>query len=153
MNGTPMTHFLANVIAVFHACIVLFVIVVPFLNYQHFLILHIVFCLSLLVHWYGNSNVCSLSMLESKFRGMPYTDSFTHRFVAPMYDVSKTSWSKICYTVTILLLAVSCYKVYHSEKWRVVCTCLNDTRGKLKDEPLKDKVVLYLQCFQEFFSP
>jgi hypothetical protein len=110
MNGT----LLANLIWIFHLLVVLFVIVAPFSNVPIILLLHSVFCLSLLVHWYTNNNICSLSLMESQLRGLDYTESFTHRLIAPMYDISKTQWANVSYTLTLLLFTISTAKIYNN---------------------------------------
>lgn len=114
---------LADCIRSFHIIVVLFVLAAPFFNIPYFLILHISFSISLLVHWYSNSNVCSLSMLESRLRGLDYTDSFTHKFIAPIYDVSQTTWSQFCYIITITLMCISIYNLYYSEKMKLAIAC------------------------------
>lgn len=112
-----MNAFLADIIWVFHLFVVLFVLLAPFSNTPYILLLHFVFCISLLVHWMANSNSCSLSLLESQLRGVPYTKSFSHQFIAPMYDISKTSWSRFVYIITCLVMSVSFYKLYHSHSF------------------------------------
>ena len=72
---------LANIIFVFHIIIILFILIAPFTNKIALLILHIVFSLCLLLHWHLNSNVCSLSILESHLRGLDYTNTFSHQFI------------------------------------------------------------------------
>jgi len=112
MSG--FTIFIANTIKVFHIFVIFFVIFTPIttnvLNY--YLILHILLCISLLVHWLANNNICSLSVFESKLRGIPYTESFSHQFVSPIYDISSTSLSQISYFITIIALLASIYKIY-----------------------------------------
>lgn len=155
---TNTNNFLANVVSTFHGLVVLFVLSAPFFDVPYFLILHFTFCVSLLVHWWGNSNVCSLSVLESKLRGLNYTESFTHKFVAPIYDISKTTWSQICYVVTILLMCISAYKIYQSPKWGESLQCYNDITNaihndpKVKFLPLHKKLMLYFQCVRIVFS-
>jgi hypothetical protein len=89
-------------------------LIVPFTNIPYYLLLHITFSISLLVHWWNNSNVCSLSIFEAKLRGVEYTNSFTHKFIGPVYEISNTTWSKICYIVTIVLMILSAYKLWTS---------------------------------------
>jgi serine/threonine protein kinase len=112
-----MNAFLADVIWWFHLFVVLFVLLAPFSSTPYILLLHFVFCVSLLVHWAANSNSCSLSLLESQLRGVPYTKSFSHQFIAPIYDVSKTSWSNFLYTITFFVMFVSFYKLYRSNSF------------------------------------
>jgi hypothetical protein len=108
--------FLANLVFVFHTIVILFVLTAPFSNIPALLILHITFSISLILHWWFNSNECSLTYIEAKLRGLDKTQSFTHQFVAPMYEISTTEWSKICYIITIVLLCVSMYYLYNSER-------------------------------------
>ena len=107
---------LANFIFMFHTLIILFILFAPFIDIPAILILHITFSICLLVHWWANNNICSLSLLESKLRGMDHTESFTHKFIAPIYDISQTEWSRICIIITIILLCISSYKLYYSKK-------------------------------------
>lgn len=129
MNGTST--FLANCIWAFHVIVVLFVLLAPFSDMPILMILHIAFVFNLLIHWFNNSNVCSLSLMESKLRGIPYTNSFTHQFVGPMFDISERSWSNMSYVVTILLLFVSFYNLYHSRRLQKFKECYNQNRQNL----------------------
>ncbi len=131
---------LANAISVFHGFIVLFVLLTPLTDIPCFLILHITFCISLIVHWYGNSNMCSLSVIESNLRGLPYTESYSHKFISGIYDISKTSWSKICYIITIILLCISIYKLYNSNKFELA---YNKFKEISKDISNKDLSIVY----------
>jgi len=118
-----MSILLANLVYIFHLIIILFVLLAPFSNIPYLWILHVAFCVSLIVHWLGNSNVCSLSMIESQLRGLDYTESFTHQFISPVYDISKSTWSRICYMLTIGLTSISLYKLYNSIKLQESISC------------------------------
>lgn len=113
-----MTNFLADIISVFHSLVVLFFLLAPFTNIPSILILHITFGLSLIVHWRMNSNMCCLSVLESHLRGLERQDTFTHQLIAPLYEISKNDWDSLIYIITIGLMCVSLYKLYHSEKFQ-----------------------------------
>lgn len=121
---------LADLVRLFHIFIIAFVVVAPFINNTAILVLHITFCFSLLVHWSTNSNVCSLSVFESKLRGLDYTQSLTHQFIAPVYDVSQTQWSTFCTLATIVLMFISAKKLYDSGIWSTVKSCYNDNKEK-----------------------
>ena len=108
---------LADLVYYFHVLTILFVVITPFTNIISLLILHVTFCICLLLHWKMNSNVCSLSILESYLRGVERTDTFTHQFVAPMYDISSTQWCDISTILTIVLLFISFSKILNSEKF------------------------------------
>lgn len=148
------SNFLADCIAFFHTLVVLFVIVVPFLDVTCLLVLHVTFTISLLVHWWANSNVCSLSVLEAQLRGLDYTESFTHKFVAPIYDISKTTWSNIVWLVTVLLLCISFIKLYRSKVWEEVYTCFGNVyRKSLNTETsFIERFQMYVQCLYPLFT-
>jgi hypothetical protein len=71
--------FLADLVFLFHCLIIIFVLFAPFTNIPAILILHITFAICLFTHWYANSNVCSLTVLEANLRGLDRTDTFTHQ--------------------------------------------------------------------------
>lgn len=149
--------FLANCIWTFHLIIILFVIFAPICNIPCILLLHITFCMSLLVHWYGNSNICSLSVLEAKLRGLNYTQSYTHQFIAPVYEISNTQWSMIVWSITILVLGFSMYKMYYSGKLGEFQELYKKNKADMcqlsssSDISIFDKLVLLMRCFQYVF--
>ncbi len=151
LDNCAVNTFLANCVWVFHILIVLFMLLTPLTNVPYFLLLHATFSISLLVHWWGNSNVCSLSVIESKLRGLDYTQSFTHQFIAPVYDMSKTTWSNICYVVTILLLCVSVYKMYQSSRWRDLRECISKVSSN-NDKTVFGKTLAYINCLNILFT-
>lgn len=143
---------LANCISVFHALVVLFVLFAPWCNIPYFLILHATFCISLLVHWYFNSNVCSLSVMESQLRGLNYTESFTHKFIGPVYEVTQTSWAAVCWTLTICLFLVSVYKIYYCEKWTIVFEHYNKIIENTPETTIQDRMKAWACCIQILFT-
>ena len=106
---------LANLIYVFHICVILFVLFAPFTNIPALLILHITFSFSLMVHWAANSNACSLTLIESYFRNTDVTDTFTHSFISPIYDISSTEWNNIVWIITIIVMCISLYKLINNQ--------------------------------------
>jgi hypothetical protein len=134
-------NILANITSTFHVCLIIFVLIVPFLNIPSLLFIHFSLCLSLLIHWLANSDVCSLSIIESQLRGIDYTQSFTHRFVSPMYSISSSDWSTICYIITILLLCITVYKIYQSGRFSKTI----DFYNKL-DKSNSSRTEIYMKC-------
>jgi hypothetical protein len=120
--------FLANLIWTFHALIVLFILSVPFLDdftkfdFPLILILHITFGICILIHWLGNNNNCSLTLIESWLRKKHPKDTISHQFIAPIYDFSENEWNTVCYIILISLILVSIYKLYHSKKLNTFIT-------------------------------
>ena len=114
---------LANLIFIFHCAVVLFVLFAPFSNVPAFLILHITFTLCLFTHWYANSNVCSLSVMESQLRGLNRTETFSHKFIAPIYEISESEWSNLIWIITFIVMCISIYYLYHSETFQTAYKC------------------------------
>ena len=148
-NITP-NESLANLIFIFHTIIVLFVLFGSFIDIPAILILHITFCACLLVHWYGNSNVCSLSLLESQLRGLDRTETFSHKFIAPIYDINETDWSTICYSITIFTMLLSIYYLYNNTKFKQTYNCICNLNFTT-DTPFSEKMVAYIDCIKPLF--
>lgn len=138
--------FLANLVFLFHIFVVLFIVFIPFLNVPPaFLILHIVSCICLIVHWWGNSNVCSLTILEGQLRGINRTNTFTHKFISPVYDITSTEWSNIVWIITIIVLFLSIYKLYNTDKFKISMKCYNDISSK------QFSIKHIIECFRPLF--
>lgn len=115
----------ANIIWLFHLCVILFMILAPFTKIPGILILHITFSICLLVHWAANSNVCSLTVMEAYCRGVPATDTFMHELISPMYDISETDLNDIVHIVTYSTMILSIYYLYKSDKFKEALECYN----------------------------
>ena len=109
-------NIIADIIKSIHILFILFILITPFTCKAMLWILHISFTITILIHWYMNNNICCLSATEAYFRGIPYTESFTHDIIAPVYDFLNisTGWDTICYVLLISLMAVSIYKIYNN---------------------------------------
>ena len=120
---------LANIIFVFHIIIILFKLIAPFTNKIALLILHIVFSLCLLLHWHLNSNVCSLSILESHLRGLDYTNTFSHQFISPIYNISSTIWNDFTTIITLILMYISIIQLINNNIfYKIIDTCTENNK-------------------------
>lgn len=137
--------FLADIIYYFHIFIILCVLIMPFSNSPAILILHITGCITLLVHWMTNSNVCSLSVLESQLRGVERINTFTHEFIAPIYDISSTKWGYICTLITLIVLFISIMKLTNNERMKQVWELCKDVNNKQYDSFFQ-KMRAYIEC-------
>jgi predicted neutral ceramidase superfamily lipid hydrolase len=135
---------LANFIRMFHIGVILFMVLVPFIGSVPFIILHITFGISILVHWLGNNNMCSLTLLESKLRGIKMSDGFIHQFIAPVYSIPKFLSQKLLYIILIVLIIISILKVGKSKQWTNFINCLNK---KSSD----NKINHFFRCFRQLF--
>lgn len=110
---------LANAIRTFHIFVILFILSAPFITVDFYiLLLHIVSIFSLIIHWSTNNTICSLTLLESKLRGIPMEHSFVYSFIAPVYQflhlemISENNLSIFIYLIVILLACFSLSKIY-----------------------------------------
>lgn len=143
---------LANFISILHMFVVLFVIFAPFSNILYILILHVSFAICLLLHWRNNSDVCSLSILESKLRGLDYTETYMHKLISPIYTISESQLAKWCYIITIIAMFVSIYKIYNSPKTHEIIECIREINS-LENISWKEKWSKYKDCLLLAFLP
>lgn len=141
-----MNAFLADIIWWFHLAVILFVLLAPLSDTPYILLLHFVFGISLIVHWTANNNSCSLTLLESKLRGVPVTQSFSHQFISPVYDISKTSWSNFVYFVTILTMCVSFYKLANSKSFSNFQKTISSLKQS-KNDSFKNYILAFHSAF------
>lgn len=106
--------FLANLIYIFHIIIILFTLFAPLSNIPSILILHITFCITLMIHWIFNSNKCVLTLMESYLRNTNVTDTFSHAFISPIYEINSSEWNNIVWIITILAISISIYKLIYN---------------------------------------
>jgi|UniRef100_A0A6C0EEI2 hypothetical protein len=107
--------FFANIIYYFHILIILFIIITPFIDNVLLLILHIVFCLCLFLHWYLNSDECILTLIECKLRNIKKINSFIYEFISPMYNINKTKFYNLIWIITLIMFLFSIYNLYNSK--------------------------------------
>lgn len=136
---------LADCIRVFHIAVILFVIVAPFVNSPAVLVLHITFSVCLLVHWISNNNTCSLTLLECHLRGVKPSHTFSHQFIAPMYDVSATDWSALCYVVTLVAMFWSVSKLRESGVLSKISACWNGEKSIAENAMCMQRVLMGLR--------
>jgi len=103
---------LANVIFMLHLLIILFILFTPFTNILPILICHVCFCFLIIFHWLLNNNVCALSLLECKLRGIPMDNTFVSRIVTPFYSPNNENVIVLVSEyILILLIVTSLYKI------------------------------------------
>ena len=91
----------------FHLLIIAFVCGGIFINLPNIVLLHLVFCASLLLHWYANNNICCLTTLEGYLFNRPYDQGMLHSCIGPMYDIQNREITMI----VIGLLLISLFKL------------------------------------------
>ena len=128
-----INNILATFVMIFHLVLILFTILAPFTNSIGTLVLHITWSLTLFLHWAASSNACSLTLLEAKLRGVAYTETFMHRLISPFYDIQEGVLTRIIYIATILLMALSVYKLYSSKKFNQILSNIYNGNERMKN--------------------
>ncbi len=105
---------LSWLIFIIHLLIVIFTLSIPFINfensnvqYKSILFLHIIWCLTLLIHWYFNNDTCGLSWLEQLITKKDMSKGFIYNIISPVYKITSNE-IKI---ITIILMFISIYKI------------------------------------------
>lgn len=119
---------LANIIFILHVLIFLFVITVPFIGSDIFVLLNLVFMIGILVHWICNNNICVLTVIEKTIRGTPHDDqTFFGKLFDGVYTFGKDS--RISWWILCFLILFSLYKVI---KGKVIQKFINELRDSYK---------------------
>ena len=90
-----------------HLLCILFIIAGIFFKNKYLILIHYLVLWTLIFHWYFNNDICSLSFLESKLRGIPYTKGFIHSIIGPFYNVT----NKEIKIATYLLIVLDSFKI------------------------------------------
>lgn len=112
-----MNKFLATLIFIVHLCVIMFVILIPFINSPYLLFMHSVFVPFLVFHWITNNNTCVLTTLEKYYRDTKTKDDendcFTCKLIDPVFDFTKNykQFSIFTYVVTGVMWSVSTYRI------------------------------------------
>jgi len=115
-----MNELLLYLIIILHFIFVMFVVLVPFIGNNYFLLLHAIFVPFMMAHWLANDNNCVLTVMEKQIRYNLYgtipdpEECFTYNLIAPVYDFKKNNddMSGFIYTITISLWLFTLYRLY-----------------------------------------
>jgi hypothetical protein len=88
-------------------------LILPLSNKLGILILHWFSLLTLMIHWYFNSDACFLSLLEAKIRNINVKSTIFHSLVLPFYNITEKEYSTIVWLITLILFSISTYKILH----------------------------------------
>lgn len=119
-----MSNLLSISIVAVHALLVVFMIIAPFTGRLELLVLHVIFSISLVIHWSANSNICCLSTLEAWSRGIPVSKTFINQFIEPVYVIGEHQLSLLIWASTLGLVAVSTIRILTHEKSELFLACI-----------------------------
>jgi len=106
----------ANIIAILHLFVILFVTTVPFSTDNPFILMYYCFIVFfIMLHWHYNNDTCVLTLMEAKLRGKKDNDTFMGRLIKPIYNIS----SKEIQYITLFLFIFAFLKIRFWEKKRM----------------------------------
>ena len=95
-----------------HLCIIFFVTLSPFTNNPMLLSFHVIFLISMMIHWKLNSDECCLTLLESKLRKIKISEGLLHRILSPFFT-NNIEYSYVIWSITLGFLCISIIKLYY----------------------------------------
>lgn len=109
---------LLKIITLLHLLFILFVILVPFLGSNYFMMLHAIILPFVMLHWIVNDNTCFLTVVEKRLRkevNGEEGDCITCKLIEPVYDFKKNfqTFSVIIYSIAISLWLISVGRLYY----------------------------------------
>lgn len=137
---------LANIIFWIHCLFIIFILITPFTNIPILLLLHVLMCICLFIHWKTNSNACSLTIIEAKLRGLNHSDTFMNRLITPIYRVNNDN---MIWFITFVLMCISIYKLYKNKyKFKAVQRCFSNLKPQ---NNMFMKFINIANCFQPLY--
>jgi hypothetical protein len=101
----------SSCVKIIHTLFIVFVLLAPFSNIEILLTYHFIIVPFLWVHWYTNNDVCALTLIESKLRGIENTsDTFIGSIINPIYKIQ----NKDFYWITAILFLITTYNLHYT---------------------------------------
>lgn len=105
---------LAQCILIAHACIAAAIVATPFATDDPGILrVYIIFCLAIYMHWALNDNLCILTVVEMRARGMTSRgQSLIHRVMEPFFTKNASGTIHAAESAVLLsLVCVAAYKI------------------------------------------
>lgn len=114
-----MRELLADLISFIHGWILSFVLLVPFIGEMYLVLVNFMFMLGIMAHWYLNSNVCALTLMEKFVRGVSSDgETFFGQIFGKVYSVANDA--PIYWYGIVFLVIISLIKIFSYDKWELV---------------------------------
>lgn len=114
---------LASVVKVVHGALIVFLTVIPlFFWNEHLLTIAFLMAGLIMLHWLLNNNVCALTTLEAKLRGVEDTgETFIGQFVNPVYELT----NRKIWAATGALFLIAAFKLGKYHKFELLKNILH----------------------------
>ena len=117
--GNYINNVFASLVCIVHIIIFILILYIPiFSNSNYFIFFCAVFLPFLELHWIFNNDICCLTELEKKIRGINNNESFINKLLSPIYKFpnNNNSLSDISYFVINILICICFIKLYDKYK-------------------------------------
>lgn len=98
-----------------------------------------------------NSDVCSLTVMEAKLRGISREDALTHKFISPVYNINDNTWNKVMYIITISVMLYSVYKLQNSKICAQVYNEMMESSEAINKGELLKRIQKYVRICKPLF--
>lgn len=110
LNSTIQS-LLGIIVLILHLILFLFTITGVFFNDIFIILLHLITCVNILIHWLTNNDLCCLTVMESKLLNIPIEDTFFNKLFSPVYSLQNKKDTGIFYYILIVLILISTFKL------------------------------------------
>ena len=113
-------NLLADIIYIVHIIVVL-LILSPFVtNDIEILKLSFISISYVIFKWTIKNDMCALTLLEHKVRGIEVEHGFVYQLLSPIMNVEESVFYKNAYYLTLLSLIFSIYKLFYVYKIKLI---------------------------------
>jgi hypothetical protein len=128
----------ANIISFLHLLVVLFVINVPLLTDNPFILMYYCFIVFfIMIHWHYNNDTCILTVIESNLRGKKHNDTFMGKLIKPIYNVSSQEIQYIA--LSLFALAFLKIRFWEEDRFNYIYNILETKYYILYNNFIKNK--------------
>ena len=106
-----------NIIFALHALLLLFLIIIPFVNDERLLQMYSILIPFIFYHWSVNDATCAMTQLETYVTGKNKNDTFFHRLVSPVYKMDDTAANNLLKSTLFFLWMFTQYRL---ERFKIV---------------------------------
>lgn len=116
-NNESQKQIVGYAIRIIHYIMIVFAIFVPFLDpddnftSEWLLSLHSILIPGIIIHWFTNNNMCSLTLLEAQITNKPLDKTFIASILFPFFEINDT----LIHIMAITLWFITLYKLYNSK--------------------------------------
>jgi len=106
-----------NIIFALHAILLLFLIIIPFVNNERWLQTYSLVIPFIFYHWSVNDDTCAMTQLETYVTGKNKDETFFHRLVSPVYKMDNTAANNLLKSTLFLLWMFTQYRL---ERFKII---------------------------------